>query len=101
VVGFGLGHFIIHDQANFTLFLIVDIALIAAQIVLNFIPYIYWIGYIAGVALLASHIWQGLDAYGKASGQKIVQWNRENAVQVALSEERGVPVTTRVFALQF
>lgn len=100
VLGLGIGHYFAGDQANFVLFLIVDLALIAADVVLSY-TLLWGISWIAYVALLASHIYQGLDAYAKAGGQKIVEWTRENAVEVASSEERGVPITTRAFALQF
>jgi len=100
VVGFGIAHLLIKDNNNFTLFLIIDIALVVGAVVLSNIPGICSSDdRVAGVSGL--HIYQGLDAYGKAGGQKIVQWTRENAVEVASSEDRRVPITTRAFALQF
>ncbi len=99
IVGFGLGHLIARDRDGFVLFLIVDLVLVAVSGVLN---YTIWpLGGLAWIALLVSHIIQGLDAYGRAGGGRIVEWTREHAVEVASSEEREAPVTTRAFALQF
>ena len=59
------------------------------------------LGGLAWIALFVSHVIQGIDAYGRAGGGRIVEWTREHAVEWASSDERAVPVTTRAFALHF
>lgn len=103
VVGFGLGHFVARDREGFVLFLVVDIAIIAASAVLHAAAgfKFLWIG------LLVSHIIQGLDAYGEAGGPRIVEKARERSVDITPREAwAGGPreqpaVTTRTLGFAF
>jgi len=103
IVGLGIGHLIAGDKDGFVLFLIIDIVLIALQTVFwAAIPGIWYIGSLASLGLLASHIIQGLDAYGKASGDPIIQHVRENQIQISSAPGAAEhPMTTRTFAVSF
>lgn len=103
VVGLGIGHLIAGDKDGFVLFLIIDIVLIALQSVFwAVIPGIWYIGSLASVGLLASHIIQGLDAYGKASGEPLIQHVRDNQIRIASAPGASeAPMTTRTFAVSF
>jgi hypothetical protein len=102
VVGFGLGHLIAQDRGGFILFLVVDIAIIVAT---SLFSGLLWppFGFIGGAAILLSHVFQGLDAYARAGGEKLIQLNRERAIRIASSESDpfAPAIATRAFALSF
>ena len=99
IVGFGLGHLVAQDREGLILFLVVDIAIVIASVILDVAAgfHFFWLG------LLVSHIIQGLDAYGEAGGQRLVERARERAVELAsqATPTSPPPVTTRVFSLTF
>jgi hypothetical protein len=102
LVGFGTGHLIAGDSGGFILFLVVDVAIIVLSSVLTAtVAGLFW--GLGGLALLASHIIQGIDAYQKAGGGRIVEETRKKAVLVAdVTGGRDAPrVTTRAFAFSF
>ncbi len=101
-VGFGTGHLIARDRDGFILFLIVDAAIIVVSSVFR-IAVGGWFWGLGGVALLISHVIQGIDALGKAGGPKLVEAARKRAVEVAdVTGGRDTPpVTTRAFAFTF
>ncbi len=103
IPGFGLGHLVAGDRDGFILFLVIDIALYAAGIVLGtFLKTgLFW--GLGGVVWLVVHIIQAIDAYGSAGGARIVQRLRENAVEVATSGRTSdAPVTTtRAWSIAF
>jgi hypothetical protein len=101
-IGFGTGHLIARDRDGFILFLIVDAAIIVVSSVFRFAVG-GWFWGLGGVALLISHVIQGIDALGKAGGPRLVEAARERAVEVAdVSGGRDAPpVTTRAFAFTF
>lgn len=105
IVGFGTGHLVAHDRNGFVLFLVIDIVIIALSSVLNFAVLQGGLFYgIGGLALLISHIIQGLDAYGEAGGERIIEVTRERAVRLASVGSGGsdAPViTTRGFSFNF
>lgn len=104
VVGFGTGHLVAHDRNGFILFLVIDLAIIVVSSVINFAiaggGLLYGLG---GLALLISHIIQGLDAYGEAGGERIIQLTRERAVRLANagSGQEAPVVTTRSLSFDF
>ena len=102
ILGFGTGHIAAGDTNGFLLFLVVDVAIIVVTTVVRF-ALVGWFWGIGGLALLASHIIQGIDAYGEAGGGKLVEAARQNSILVAdTSRNRDVPPpTTRVFAFAF
>ncbi|MET0401076.1 MAG: hypothetical protein ABW123_01680 [Cystobacter sp.] len=102
LIGFGTGHLVAGDTSGFILFLVVDVAIIVASSVLSSIV-VPWLWSLGGLALLASHIIQGIDAYQKAGGNRIVEETRKKAVLVAdVTNGREAPrVTTRAFAISF
>ena len=74
--GFGLGHVLAGDEAGFTLWLVVDLALVAAIVVvgevllgfgglgvLRLVAYLTWVG---------THLIQALDAYAAAGGPRLL-----------------------------
>lgn len=102
IVGFGTGH-LIGRSDGFVLWLVVDIAIVAATVVLGAVLWLPYYGGLTGLALLVTHIIQGLDAYQKSGGERIVQMTRERSVPLA-STGSGLDrpaVTTRAFALAF
>lgn len=97
-VGFGIGHLVAGDKDGFVLFLLVDVAIIVVSTVIGVFAHFYF-GYLA---MLVSHVIQGLDAYAEAGGPRIIQQARERAVRIASAPGREEPaVTTRVFSLAF
>jgi hypothetical protein len=101
-IGFGTGHLVARDRDGFILFLIVDAAIIVVSSIFRFAVG-GWFWGLGGVALLVSHVIQGLDALGKAGGPRIVEQTRQRAVEVAdVSRGRDAPpTTTRAFAFSF
>ncbi|MCY1078402.1 hypothetical protein [Archangium lansingense] len=101
-IGFGTGHLLVRDQDGFILFLIVDAAIIVASAVFR-LALGGWFWGLGGVALLVSHVIQGIDALGKAGGPRIVEVTRQRAVEVSdVSGGRDTPpITTRAFAFSF
>ncbi|MGA9522169.1 MAG: hypothetical protein WBV82_11930 [Myxococcaceae bacterium] len=103
IPGFGLGHLVAGDKDGFILFLVIDIALYAAGVVLGAVlrSGLFW--GLGGIVWLVVHVIQALDAYASAGGPAIVQGLREKAVEVATSGRTSdSPVTTtRVWALTF
>jgi hypothetical protein len=101
-IGFGTGHLIARDRDGFILFLIVDAAIIVVSSVFR-IAVGGWFWGLGGVALLISHVIQGIDALGKAGGPRIVEATRERAVEVAdvTGGRDAPPTTTRAFAFNF
>ncbi len=102
VLGFGTGHLVARDTNGFILFLVVDVAIIVVSSVLRFAVG-GWFWGLGGLALLASHVIQGIDALNQAGGPKLVEAARRNTVLVAdASRGRDVPLpTTRLFAFAF
>ncbi len=101
-IGFGTGHLLVKDQDGFILFLIVDAAIIVVSAVFR-LAVGGWFWGLGGIALLVSHVIQGIDALGKAGGPRIVEATRQRAVEVAdASGGRDTPpTTTRAFAFNF
>lgn len=101
-IGFGTGHLVARDRDGFILFLIVDAAIIVVSSVFR-IAFGGWFWGLGGLALLVSHVIQGIDALGKAGGPRIVEETRQRAVEVAdVSRGRDAPpTTTRAFAFSF
>jgi len=103
IVGFGTGHLVAGSQDGFILFLVVDLAIVVVSSVFRvaFGSSLLW--GLGGVALLVSHIIQGLDAYAQAGGQRIVEKTRERAIPLAdVTGGRDAPViTTRSFGFSF
>jgi hypothetical protein len=101
-IGFGTGHLVARDRDGFILFLIVDAAIIVVSSVFRIaFGGLFW--GLGGIALLVSHVIQGIDALGKAGGPRIVEETRQKAVEVA-DASRGrdaPPTTTRTFAFSF
>jgi hypothetical protein len=102
-IGFGTGHLLVRDTDGFLLFLVVDVAIIVVSSVFRFAIGGGWFWGLGGVALLVSHVIQGIDALAKAGGPRIVEVMRERAVQVAdVSGGRDAPaITTRAFSFNF
>ncbi|ATB33529.1 hypothetical protein [Melittangium boletus] len=102
IIGFGTGHLLAADTNGFILFLVVDVAIIIASSVLHYaLGGIFW--GLGGLALLASHVIQGIDAYQTAGGARIVEATRQRAILVAdTSSGRNEPlVATRAFGFAF
>jgi hypothetical protein len=71
VVGFGTGHLLMGDDQDFVFFLVVDAVLV---VLAGGGPFFLGpIGWIAGAALFASHVWQVLDLAGAAPRMKDVR----------------------------
>lgn len=100
LVGFGIGHLVARDRGGFILFLVVDIVIIAVSSVFHFATRGFFWG-IGGLALLISHIIQGLDAYASAGGERLVQEVRKNTVLIADTGRDSALPTTRAFAFTF
>jgi len=102
IVGFGTGHLVARDRDGFLLFLIVDLAIVVVSAVMRF-ALGGWFWGLGGLALVISHVIQGIDALGKAGGPRIVEATRQKAVLVSdVSGGRDSPlITTRAFALSF
>lgn len=102
IIGFGTGHLVARDRDGFILFLVVDLAIIVVSSVFRFAVG-GWFWGLGGLALLISHVIQGIDALGKAGGPRLVEQTRQRAVEVAdVSRGRDAPpVTTRAFAFTF
>lgn len=101
VVGFGIGHLVAQDTTGFVLFLIIDIVLIAASAIL---PSVFWpIWWVPSLLLLVSHIYQGIDAYGKASGTPLIRRSIESTIRVAgvQNQQLAPPMTPRAFSFSF
>jgi hypothetical protein len=101
IPGFGLGHLIAKDKNGFILFLIIDVVL-----------YVLWgvtwglfypVRLVGGLVWLVVHIFQAIDAYGAAGGERLVQRLRENAIQIASVPGRVIEpvVSMRQFSYQF
>jgi hypothetical protein len=102
LIGFGTGHLVARDRDGFILFLVVDLAIIVVSSVFRFVVG-GWFWGLGGLALLISHVIQGVDALGKAGGPRIVEETRQKAVLVSdATGGRDTPViTTRAFAFTF
>lgn len=101
IVGFGLGHLVARDREGFVLFLIIDLVIVVMSAVLPQVG-VGWFYGLGGLALLVSHIIQGIDAYQQAGGGQIVQWTRERAVEIASTPSRETPlVAFRNLAFSF
>lgn len=102
LIGFGVGHLIAGSRDGFVLWLIIDIAVIAAvSVLVAFLP--NPIGYLASIAFLAERIIQGIDAYQHAGGGKLIQLQRDSEVRIASAgNDQYAPATTnKVLALAF
>jgi len=80
----------------------VDVAIIIASSVLHYaLGGIFW--GLGGLALLASHVIQGIDAYQTAGGSRIVEATRQRAILVAdtSSGRNDSLVATRAFGFAF
>jgi hypothetical protein len=102
--GFGLGHLVAGDKHGFVTFLIVDLVLYAGWAILGGILHgVAW--WVPGFVWLVVHIFQALDAYGQAGGERIVERLRERAVEIASGGggrgSDGPVITTRVWSLSF
>jgi len=101
LVGFGTGHLVAGDQQGFILFLLVDLVILAVDIVLlNLTP--LW--GLANIAFLISHIVQVLDVYPKVmGGSRLVERARQRSIALAsaFGPDPALPATTRVFGLAF
>lgn len=100
--GFGIGHLIAKDRNGFILFLIIDIVLVVLYYGVGwyvFTPF----RFIGGLVWLLVHIYQAIDAYGAATGDRIVNAVREQAVRIAsVPGRRDEPaITTRLFKFDF
>ena len=75
--GFGLGHVIAGDDAGFRLWLVVDIVLVTAIVVVGEIVFGFGgLGLMRALAYLAwlgAHVVQGLDAYAAAGGRRLLR----------------------------
>ncbi|RMG11824.1 MAG: hypothetical protein D6729_17500 [Deltaproteobacteria bacterium] len=75
--GFGLGHFVAGDDAGFSLWLVVDIVLLAAIVVVGEVVFGFGglglLRALAWVAWLGVHVVQGLDAYAAAGGRRVLR----------------------------
>lgn len=102
LIGFGTGHLVAGDSSGFILFLVVDVAIIVASAVLSSVV-VGWFWTLGSLAILASHIIQGIDAYQKAGGGRVVEQTRQKAVLVSdVTRGREAPaITTRAFAFSF
>ncbi|HYO54113.1 hypothetical protein [Archangium sp.] len=102
ILGFGTGHLVAGDRNGFILFLVVDLAIVVVSVILRFAVG-GWFWGLGGLALLISHVIQGIDALGKAGGPRLVEATRQRAVEVAdVSGGRDTPpITTRAFAFTF
>jgi len=104
LLGFGTGHLVAQDRNGFVLFLIIDLAIIVISNVFEFLVVHGGLFFgLGGLALLVSHIIQGIDAYGESSGQRILQLTRESEVRIANAGSGLAPPvsTTRTYALAF
>jgi hypothetical protein len=105
LVGFGTGHLVAKNREGFILFLIVDIVIIVASNVLELVVLrgggLLW--GIGGLALLISHIIQGLDAYALSGGERLIEVTREKAVRLARAGSglEAPIITTRSFGFEF
>jgi hypothetical protein len=100
-LGFGTGHLVARDRDGFILFLVVDLAIIVVSSVFR-IAVGGWFWGLGGLALLVSHVIQGIDALGKAGGPRIVEETRKKAVLVSdVTGGRDAPLITRAFAFSF
>jgi hypothetical protein len=105
IVGFGTGHLVARDRDGFILFLIVDLVIVIASNVVWWAFGAPWFGWgwgLGGLALLVSHIIQGLDAYAHAGGTRLVDWTRQRTIEVAAAKVRpGSKDAFGVFAVSF
>jgi len=105
LVGFGTGHLVAKNREGFILFLIVDIVIIVASNVLELAVLrgggLLW--GLGGLALLISHIIQGLDAYALSGGERLIEVTREKAVRLARAGSglEAPIITTRSFGFEF
>jgi hypothetical protein len=102
--GFGLGHLVAGDKHGFVTFLVVDLVLYAGWAILGGILHgVAW--WVPGFVWLVVHIFQALDAYAQAGGERIVEILRERAVEIASGGggrgSDGPIITTRVWSLSF
>jgi hypothetical protein len=103
VVGFGVGHLIAGDQGNFALFLILDAIVVGVAVVLNaaFIHSGVLYG-IAIITLIASHLFQGIDAYSAAAPKNVVKQQQDSAIfLVEGPKPNATPVTSAQFSFAF
>lgn len=103
LVGFGLGHLVAKDRSGFVLFLIIDLAIIVVSTVFFWGPWIHGGWGFGFLFLFISHVIQGLDAWGKAGGERIIQLTRESEVRFAYrgNDPLGPVSTTRLFRWAF
>ncbi len=99
VIGFGVGHLIAGDQGNFALFLILDAIVVGVAVVLNAIFIHSGVLYgIAVITLIASRLFQGIDAYSAARPKDVVKQQRDSAIFLV---EGPKPNATQVTSAQF
>jgi hypothetical protein len=99
VIGFGVGHLIAGDQGNFALFLILDAIVVGVAVVLNAIFIHSGVLYgIAVITLIASHLFQGIDAYSAARPKDVVKQQRDSAIFLVEGPKRNA---TQVTSVQF
>jgi hypothetical protein len=99
-VGFGIGHLIAGDRQGFILWLIIDVVAIVALIVIyTLLPGI--VGLLATVGFVVERVIQGIDAYGSAGGQRIVERSYDGAMFARESVERGTRFQPVVRTMSF
>jgi len=102
LLGFGTGHLIAHDSDGFILFLALDIGIIVLATVLDIVVHtdLFWV--FGGLALLVSHIIQGIDAYAAAGGPRLVDRAREDTMVIASRRDRDAPTPAiRFYSFSF
>lgn len=104
IPGFGLGHLLAGSKDGFVLFLIVDVVLLTADILIcSFAPDgICALGWLAWVV---EHVFEGYDAYTTAGGEKVVENSVESLMHPDTAEAcRATPrfaPALRTFSFEF
>ena len=103
LLGFGLGHWVAGDVERMVLFLILDAALLTTTLVLDVLvqggPY----AVLGILGLVASHIFQGFDAYREAGGDPLLAHEnpRLRPLVAARGPDRGLAPVSRLFRWAF
>ena len=103
VVGFGVGHLIAGERGNFALFLILDAIVVGVAVVLNAVFIHSGVLYaIAVITLIASQLFQGIDAYSAAGPKNVVKRQRDSAILLVEGPKpNATQVTSALFSFAF
>jgi hypothetical protein len=98
--GFGIGHLLAGSRDGFVLFLIVDVAILTAAILLSALaPTPFYA--LAWVAWIIEHVFEGYDAYVTAGGEHLVQRSVDALMYAGRADDAAPRLQPAIRAMSF